>query len=83
MGMQMRFQLFFWLVMILALYQEPRALEAILSVTLNDHHRGHNLKTFAATLGIVCKCCDGLNGECRTTWDASCPKLKCLPWKLQ
>ncbi|GLT43798.1 hypothetical protein SLA2020_177290 [Shorea laevis] len=37
-----------------------------------------------ATLGIVCKCCDGPGGECRTTMDASCPKPKqqCYPWKF-
>ncbi|MBA0870605.1 hypothetical protein Goshw_014717 [Gossypium schwendimanii] len=38
-----------------------------------------------ATLGVVCKCCDGEGGECRSSRDASysCPKLKCLPWKYQ
>lgn len=35
-----------------------------------------------ATLGIVCKCCDGESGKCRSTWDGSCSKLQCLPWKF-
>jgi len=41
------------------------------------------LNNFVATLGIECKCCDGIKGECRSTWDSSCPKLQCLPWKHQ
>nr|GMC88395.1 Fibropellin-1 like [Ipomoea batatas] len=38
-----------------------------------------------ATLGVVCKCCDGGEGEegCVTVWSGSCSKLQCLPWKLQ
>ncbi|KAK8561721.1 hypothetical protein V6N13_149119 [Hibiscus sabdariffa] len=35
-----------------------------------------------ATLGVVCKCCDGAGGECSTTWTEPCPQLQCLPWKL-
>ncbi|PIA54543.1 hypothetical protein AQUCO_00900835v1 [Aquilegia coerulea] len=38
------------------------------------------------TLGISCKCCDGKDGICTSTWDhsISCTKLECLPypWKL-
>ncbi|KAM1748907.1 hypothetical protein ACFX1T_009718 [Malus domestica] len=33
------------------------------------------------TLGIVCECCDGAGGECTSTWNESCTKLKCHPWK--
>ncbi|WRX12809.1 hypothetical protein QQP08_005296 [Theobroma cacao] len=38
-----------------------------------------------ATLGVVCKCCDGEGGECKSSWNAShsCPKIQCLPWKYQ
>ncbi|XVE99674.1 hypothetical protein REPUB_Repub03eG0220300 [Reevesia pubescens] len=38
-----------------------------------------------ATLGVVCKCCDGEGGDCRSSWDSSysCPKLHCFPWKYQ
>ncbi|PIN02254.1 hypothetical protein CDL12_25229 [Handroanthus impetiginosus] len=43
-------------------------------------------KTFAS-LGVVCKCCDGVEGggeeSCTASWDGSCSKLHCLPWKLQ
>ncbi|KAF9597468.1 hypothetical protein IFM89_018914 [Coptis chinensis] len=34
------------------------------------------------TLGIGCKCCDGKEGVCRSTWDGSCTRLQCLPWKF-
>ncbi|KAI9157572.1 hypothetical protein LWI28_024557 [Acer negundo] len=46
------------------------------------NHQGYS-KRFAS-LGVVCKCCDGEKGECRSTWDSSsCPiKLQCLPWKF-
>ncbi|KAL5706278.1 hypothetical protein ACHQM5_024470 [Ranunculus cassubicifolius] len=37
----------------------------------------------SATLGMSCKCCDGEEGICRSTWEASCSKLECLPWKFQ
>nr|GMD43417.1 Fibropellin-1 like [Ipomoea batatas] len=43
-----------------------------------------------ATLGMVCKCCDGAEvsdgGEsegCKASWSGSCSKLQCLPWKLK
>ncbi|KAL2320087.1 hypothetical protein Fmac_029056 [Flemingia macrophylla] len=34
-----------------------------------------------ATLGVVCKCCDGIEGACTSTWTESCSNLKCSPWK--
>ncbi|KAM7464016.1 hypothetical protein LguiA_032137 [Lonicera macranthoides] len=34
-----------------------------------------------ATMGVVCKCCDGEGGECKSTWVEPCSKLQCLPWK--
>ncbi|KAH7867483.1 hypothetical protein Vadar_034090 [Vaccinium darrowii] len=36
------------------------------------------------TLGVVCKCCDGPEGQCKTTSgvDPNCSNLQCLPWKL-
>lgn len=50
--------------------------------------------TVLATLGVVCKCCDGVatggggkeEGEgkgCVAVWSGSCSNLQCLPWKLQ
>ncbi|KAJ6357639.1 hypothetical protein OIU78_005478 [Salix suchowensis] len=38
-------------------------------------------RVFFATLGLECNCCDGAKGECRSSWESSCPKLKCHPWK--
>ncbi|KAJ0984053.1 hypothetical protein J5N97_002409 [Dioscorea zingiberensis] len=38
-----------------------------------------------ASLGIMCQCCDGEGGACRSTWDyatATCAKLDCRPWKF-
>ncbi|KAK3034937.1 hypothetical protein RJ639_032337 [Escallonia herrerae] len=36
-----------------------------------------------ASLGVVCKCCDGVEGGCRSyTGDGFCSKLQCLPWKF-
>ncbi|GMY39673.1 hypothetical protein FCV25MIE_34917 [Fagus crenata] len=81
MGMPKCFWLFFWFSMIVAMLQQPRGLEAR-PLTIVDYKQGH-LNKFVATLGIVCKCCDGIKGECRSTWDSSCPKLQCLPWKHQ
>ncbi|KAE9447741.1 hypothetical protein RHGRI_015341 [Rhododendron griersonianum] len=36
------------------------------------------------TLGVVCKCCDGPGGECKSTTgvNPNCSNLQCLPWKL-
>ncbi|KAJ1439442.1 hypothetical protein SESBI_02378 [Sesbania bispinosa] len=42
-------------------------------------HQGYS-KIFA-TLGVVCKCCDGIEGSCRSTWTDSCSNLQCSPWK--
>ncbi|XAR50890.1 hypothetical protein NMG60_11005346 [Bertholletia excelsa] len=39
-------------------------------------------KKVYATLGVVCKCCDGAGGECKSTWAEPCSKFQCLPWKL-
>lgn len=67
---------------------KPVSLFLPLSLSLN-HNSDHGMcfglfagysKVFN-TLGVVCKCCDGEGGECRTTWEGSCPKLQCLPWK--
>ncbi|KAF7845437.1 Retrovirus-related Pol polyprotein from transposon TNT 1-94 [Senna tora] len=36
-----------------------------------------------ALLGVVCKCCDGVDGACTSTWTQSCSNLQCSPWKYQ
>ncbi|WCJ19689.1 hypothetical protein M5689_001970 [Euphorbia peplus] len=46
-------------------------------LTLNEG----NAKKLFGSLGVVCKCCDGTNGECTTSWESSCLKLQCHPWK--
>ncbi|EEF38178.1 conserved hypothetical protein [Ricinus communis] len=65
------------LLMIAAMFhQSPRGGEAR-TLTLKQG----NTKKFFATLGLECKCCDGAHGECRSSWESSCPKLQCHPWK--
>ncbi|KAL4620997.1 hypothetical protein ACB092_06G196700 [Castanea dentata] len=78
MAMPKCFWFFFWFCTIVAMLQQPKELEAR-PLTLQKGR----LNNFVATLGIECKCCDGIKGECRSTWDSSCPKLQCLPWKHQ
>ena len=34
------------------------------------------------SLGIRCRCCDGVGGECRSTWASHCAKLECHPSKF-
>ncbi|KAE7996702.1 hypothetical protein FH972_001402 [Carpinus fangiana] len=80
MDMPKHFRLFFWLLIIFAMLQQPRASGVVRAVTIKDHQRGYS-KAFVATLGLVCKCCDGMGGECSSTWNYTCPKLQCLPWK--
>ncbi|KAJ6690218.1 hypothetical protein OIU85_006495 [Salix viminalis] len=64
------------LLVVFDISQYPRAMEAR-PLALQ---RG-NSKMFFASLGLECKCCDDARGECRSSWDSSCPKLKCHPWK--
>ncbi|PKU86466.1 hypothetical protein MA16_Dca017027 [Dendrobium catenatum] len=33
-------------------------------------------------LGLMCRCCDGVDGECRSSWGPTCAKLDCKPWKF-
>ncbi|PON56532.1 hypothetical protein PanWU01x14_181000 [Parasponia andersonii] len=47
------------------------------------HKQGYYSKNFVESLGVMCKCCDGEGGACRSKWDASCSKLQCLPWKFR
>ncbi|KAF8395186.1 hypothetical protein HHK36_019128 [Tetracentron sinense] len=78
MDLSKRFVLLLLLLMIAAISQKARCAEARpLSLLPQERYT-----KMIATLGIVCKCCDGVGDECTTTWDASCSKLQCLPWKL-
>ncbi|KAI4299490.1 hypothetical protein L6164_032948 [Bauhinia variegata] len=57
----------------------PKGAEATQILTL--HKRGHSKSLAFSTLGLVCSCCDGEGGECRSTWESACSNLRCHPWK--
>ncbi|GKV05918.1 hypothetical protein SLEP1_g17866 [Rubroshorea leprosula] len=40
-----------------------------------------NYSKLLSTLGVVCKCCDGIGGDCSVTWTDPCSNLQCQPWK--
>ncbi|TYJ19036.1 hypothetical protein E1A91_A09G163400v1 [Gossypium mustelinum] len=73
------FVLLFLLVISVSSSQIPMVSAARPFSILPDQQRYSKI---FATLGVVCKCCDGSGGECSTTWTQPCSKLKCLPWKL-
>ncbi|KAK6231338.1 hypothetical protein QUC31_011372 [Theobroma cacao] len=74
-----RFLLLLLLVISVSASQVPLASEARPLSILPDQQ---SYSKIFATLGVVCKCCDGPGGECSTTWTQPCSQLKCLPWKL-
>ncbi|XVF23992.1 hypothetical protein REPUB_Repub13aG0088000 [Reevesia pubescens] len=76
--MAKHFRFFILLFMILLISWNLENVES--KILKRDHRQGH---AKLATLGVVCKCCDGEGGECRSSWNASysCPKLQCHPWK--
>ncbi|KAJ9180644.1 hypothetical protein P3X46_008860 [Hevea brasiliensis] len=68
------------LLLTISLVQKPRITEAR---TLSFQAKQSEHSKIFATLGVVCKCCDGDQGECTATWKkGSCHKLQCLPWKI-
>ncbi|KAK1354660.1 hypothetical protein POM88_047916 [Heracleum sosnowskyi] len=54
-----------------------------LSGTNTDTKSRGRYSKLVATLGLICKCCDGSSGEaeCKTTWVQPCSNLQCHPWK--
>ncbi|KAE9592038.1 hypothetical protein Lal_00038283 [Lupinus albus] len=65
------------IIMVVSISEKPLVIEGrTLSLISNQGYS----KIFA-TLGVVCKCCDGDEGACTNTWTKSCNNLKCLPWK--
>ncbi|OMO97311.1 hypothetical protein COLO4_14695 [Corchorus olitorius] len=79
-----KFQRFLLLVLLVisvsAASHMPLASEARPLSILPD---SQSYSKFFATLGVVCKCCDGIDGgECSSSWTQPCSQLKCLPWKL-
>lgn len=49
--------------------------------TKMDTNAKNGYSKLLGTLGMVCKCCDGAGGECKTKWLEPCPNLQCHPWK--
>ncbi|ESR48826.1 hypothetical protein CICLE_v10033223mg [Citrus x clementina] len=74
-----RFQLFL-LLLVMIIVAVPHQCSSTRPISIQNHQLGNS--KMLATLGIVCKCCDGESGKCRSTWDGSCSKLQCLPWKF-
>ncbi|KAA3463813.1 Proteasome inhibitor-related [Gossypium australe] len=68
-----------FLLMLLLVISASQAARPLSALSVQQRYS----KIFA-TLGVVCKCCDGSGGECSSTWTQPCsqPHLKCLPWKL-
>ncbi|KAI9079615.1 hypothetical protein K1719_038442 [Acacia pycnantha] len=62
--------------------QKPSFTEARPLSLLKPHHHQGASQTLAS-LGVVCKCCDGIEGACTSTWTDSCSNLQCSPWKYQ
>ncbi|KAJ8631821.1 hypothetical protein MRB53_025144 [Persea americana] len=48
------------------------------TLTLRDQKRDLKL---LESLGVMCRCCDGIGGKCKSSWDTPCLKLDCSPWK--
>lgn len=46
-----------------------------------DTHAKDGYSKLLGSLGMVCECCDGAGGECRTKWLGPCPNLQCHSWK--
>ncbi|XP_027337837.1 uncharacterized protein LOC113851528 [Abrus precatorius] len=77
MGMNKPLMLGLLILLIASIGDKPCVVEGrALSLISNQGYS----KIFA-TLGIVCKCCDGLGGACTSTWTESCSNLQCFPWK--
>ncbi|XP_054782142.1 uncharacterized protein LOC129289406 [Prosopis cineraria] len=72
--------LFLLLLMLSSISQKPSVAEAR-PFSLKSHQGGS--ETTLASLGVVCKCCDGIGGACTSTWTDSCSNLQCSPWKYQ
>lgn len=85
-GFAKPFQVFLILLMILPFSQSsygtvPRPI-TVLNKRSKDWHSYQGNANIFATLGVVCKCCDGLGAECKSTFEGTCVKLQCHPWKF-
>ncbi|XP_028783440.1 uncharacterized protein LOC114752016 [Neltuma alba] len=70
------------LVLASSVSQKPSVAEAR-PLSLRSHLQGGSQTLTLASLGVVCKCCDGIEGACTSTWTDSCSNLQCSPWKYQ
>ncbi|XAR66228.1 hypothetical protein NMG60_11012379 [Bertholletia excelsa] len=77
-----RFELLLLLFLMAITFQsrsvEPRAM----ALALQNPPISGDTKELARALGMVCNCCDGVEGdECRSSWEGRCTELRCFPWK--
>ncbi|PON90776.1 hypothetical protein TorRG33x02_134140 [Trema orientale] len=77
MGLPKPSMLLFLLLLVVSASEKSAAVQARL---LSSAAQQRYANVFA-TLGLVCKCCDGPAGECTSSWTKSCSKVQCLPWK--
>ncbi|XP_061376379.1 uncharacterized protein LOC133318405 [Gastrolobium bilobum] len=77
MGMKKLHVLVLLIVLVVSISEKPSVVEGRALSLIS--HQGYS-KIFA-TLGVVCKCCDGIEGACTSTWTESCSNLQCFPWK--
>ncbi|CAH9080075.1 unnamed protein product [Cuscuta epithymum] len=80
--------LLFLLVLQLSSHKHTTFAEARPLISLLHQDNSRYVKLFA-TLGMECKCCDGVviadgrgEDQCEASWSGYCSKLHCLPWKL-
>ncbi|KAJ1384286.1 hypothetical protein SESBI_42681 [Sesbania bispinosa] len=78
MGMNKPHVLMLLIIMVVSVAEKPSVIEGRALSLISE--KGYS-KIFA-TLGVVCKCCDGAGGTCTSTWTESCNNLQCLPWKF-
>ncbi|KAL5709358.1 hypothetical protein ACHQM5_020058 [Ranunculus cassubicifolius] len=72
-----------FLVVVLMVLAQALRFQGVQSRTLPlSSTEQHRFSKVFATLGMSCKCCDGKEGMCRSTWESTCSKLECLPWRL-
>nr|XP_004492372.1 uncharacterized protein LOC101514220 [Cicer arietinum] len=77
MGLNKPHVLILLIIMVILVSDKPSLTEGrTLSLISNQGY-----SNILATLGVVCKCCDGIGGTCTSTWKKSCNNLKCSPWK--
>ncbi|XP_061348951.1 uncharacterized protein LOC133294310 [Gastrolobium bilobum] len=77
MGMNKHHVFMLLIIMVVSIAEKPSVIEGRTLSLISDQ----GYKKIFATLGVVCKCCDGVGGTCTSTWTESCNNLQCFPWK--